>query len=82
MVDAILEGNCFMWKDEKFLSQSECTRLSYVNFSNPLKVCFLKNLSWFAKFLRLEAVEDVLLVDDSPQKNFLNDVYSSVLPPT
>ena len=39
---------------------------------------FLKNFNVFAKLLGLETVEDVLQVDDSPQKNLLNNVHSVV----
>ena len=49
--------------------------------SNPEKPVFLKNLKVYAKFLGLETVEDVLLVDDGPEKNLINDVHSAVHPP-
>ena len=42
----------------------------------------MKNLNVFAKLLGLGTVEDVLLMDDSLQKNLLNDVYSTIHPPT
>ena len=57
-----------------------CTCSSYVNSSNLYKLFILKNLSEVAKLLRLEIVEDVLLVDDSPQKNLFKDVHSVVHP--
>ena len=50
--------------------------------SNPEKPIFLKNLKVYAKLLGLETIEDVLLVDDGPEKNLLNDVHSVVHPPT
>ena len=50
--------------------------------SNPEKSVFLKNLKVYAKMLGLETIEDVLLVDDGPQKNLLNDVHSAIHPPT
>ena len=50
--------------------------------SNPEKLVFLKNLEVYAKMLGLGAVEDVLLVDDGPQKNLLNDVHSALHLPT
>ena len=49
---------------------------------NPEKPIFLKNLEVYAKMLGLETVEDVLQVDDGPQKNLLNDVHSAIHPPT
>ena len=64
------------------LSQSDCTRSSYVGSSNPQNPIFLKNLNMFAKLLGLETIEDVLLLDDSAQKNLLNDVHSVVHPLT
>ena len=68
MVNVVFEGTSFKRKDVKVLSQSDCTRLSYVNSSNPHKPFFLKNLFEVINLLRLETVKDVLLVDDSPQK--------------
>ena len=50
--------------------------------SNPEKPIFLKNLKVYAKLLGLETIEDVLLVDDGPEKNLLNDVHSDVHPLT
>ena len=50
--------------------------------SNPEKSVFLKNLKVYTKMLGLEIVEDVLLVDNGPQKNLLNDVHSAIHPPT
>ena len=64
------------------LSQRHCTLTSYVDTSYPEKPVFLKNLEVYAKMLGFETVEDVLLVDDGPQKNLLNDVHSGVHPPT
>ena len=64
------------------LSQRHCTQTSYVDASNLEKPVFLKNLKVYAKMLGLETVEDVLLVDDSLQKNLLNDVHSAIHPPT
>ena len=48
--------------------------------SNPEKPVFFKNLEVYAKMLGLETVEDVLLVDDGPQKNLLNNVHSAIHP--
>ena len=53
-----------------------------MDVSNLEKPVFLKYLEVYAKMLELETVEDVLLVDDGPQKNLLNDVHSVVHPPT
>ena len=62
------------------MSQRNYTLSSYIHASNPEKPLFLKNLKVYAKLLGLETVEDVLLVDDGPEKNLLNDVHSTVHP--
>ena len=64
------------------LSQRDYTLSSYVDASNPEKPVFLKNLKPYAKLLGLKTVEDVLLVDNGPEKKPLNDVHSAVHPPT
>ena len=64
------------------LSQRDCTLSSYVDASNPEKPVFLKNLKVYTKLLGLETVEDVLLVDNGPEKNLLNDVHSAIHLPT
>ena len=56
----------------------DCTLSSYVDASNLEKPVFLKNLKVYGKLLGLEIVEDVLLVDASPEKNLLNDAHSVV----
>ena len=82
VVDAVLQFTSLKRQDVQVLSQCHCTLTSYVDTSNPEKPVFLKNLEVYAKMLGLETVEDVLLVDDGPQKNLLNDVHSVVHPPT
>ena len=82
VVDAVLQFTSLNREDVQVLSQCHCTLTSYVDASNPEKPIFLKNLEVYAKMLGLETVEDVLLVDDGPQKNLLNDVHSAIHPPT
>ena len=82
VVDAVLQFTSLKRQDVQVLSQRHCTLTSYVDASNPEKPVFLKNLEVYAKMLGLETVEDVLLVDDGPQKNLLNDVHSAIHPPT
>ena len=82
VVDVVLQDTSLKQKDVQVLSQRDCTLSSYVDASNPEKLVFLKNLKVFAKLLGLETVEDVLVVDDGPEKNLLNDVHSSVHLPT
>ena len=82
VMDVVLQCTSLKRKDVQVLSQRHCTLTSYADASNPEKLVFLKNLELYAKMLGLETVEDVLLVDDGPQKNLLNDVHSAFHPPT
>ena len=82
VVDAVLQFISLKREDVQVLIQRHCTLSSYVDASNLEKPVFLKNLKVFAKLLGLETVEDVLLVDDGSQKNLLNDVHSTIHPPT
>ena len=82
VVDAILQFTSLKREDVQVLSQRDCTLSSYMDALNPEKPVFLKNLKVYAKLLGLETVEDVLLMDDGPEKNLLNDVHSAVHPPT
>ena len=82
VLDAVLQFTSLKRQDVHVLSQRHCTLTSYVDTSYPEKPVFLKNLEVYAKMLGLETVEDVLLVDDGPQKNLLNDVHSAIHPPT
>ena len=82
VVDAVLQFTSLNREDVPVLSQCHCTLTSYMDASNPEKPVFLKNLEVYAKMLGLETIEDVLLVDDGPQKNLLNDVHSAIHPPT
>ena len=82
VVDAVLQGTSLKQKDVQVLSQRDCTLFSYVDASNQEKLIFLKNLKVFVKLLGLEIVKDVLLVNDGPEKNLLNDVHSAVHPLT
>ena len=82
VLNAVLQFTSLNREDVQILSQCHCTLTSYVDASNPEKPVLLKNLEVYAKMLGLETVEDVLLVDDGPQKNLLNDVHSAIHPPT
>ena len=79
-MDVVLQFTSLNQEDVQVLSQRHCTLTSYVDALNPEKLVFLKNLEVYAKMLGLETVEDVLLVDDGPQKNLLNDVHSAIHP--
>lgn len=41
---------------------------------------YLKDLASFARSAGLPYVENVLLIDDSPSKNLLNDMHNTVHP--
>ena len=81
-MDVVLQGTSLKQKDVQVLSQKDCTLSSYVDASNPEKPIFLKNLKVYAKLLGLETIEDVLLVDDGPERNLLKNVHCNVHPPT
>ena len=82
VVDVVLQFTSLKREDVQVLIQRHCTLTSYVDASNPEKPVFLKNLEVYAKMLGLETVEDVLPVDDGPQKNLLNDVHIAIHLPT
>ena len=82
VVDAVLQFTSLKREDVQVLSQRHCTLSSYMDASNLEKPVILKNLKVYAKMLGLETIEDVLLVDDGPQKNLLNDVHSAIHPST
>ena len=82
VVDVVLHFTSLKQKDVQVLSQRDCTLSSYVDALNPEKLVFFKNLKVYARMLGLETVEDVLVVDDGPEENLLNNVHSAVHPPT
>lgn len=43
-------------------------------------IMYLKDLANFARSAGLPYVENVLLIDDSPSKNLLNDTHNTVHP--
>ena len=82
VVDAVLQFTSLKQEVVEVLSQRHCTLSSYVDASDLEKPIFLKNLKVYAKMLGLETVEDVLLVDNGPEKNLLNNVHSAIHPST
>ena len=72
----------FTRNDITILTQSACSQLAYRDPKNPEKPIFLKNLDVYANIMKLQNIEDVLLVNDSSIKNLLNDSYSTIHPPS
>jgi len=46
----------------------------------PNKPIFLKDLAEFVHFVGLSSLEYILLIDDNPFKNLMNDLHSVVFP--
>lgn len=81
-LDNLLASASFKAKDVTLLSQEECTMSSYRDPANPDKPFFLKDLKTLAKLLELNSLDAVVLVDDSPLKNLMNDRHSAIFPRT
>lgn len=74
----VLDGVSFTRNDIIVLTQSACTQSTYRDLENPKKPIFLKKLDVYVNIVKLQNTDDVLLVDDTPMKNFFNDSYSVV----
>lgn len=79
-MNIVLDGASFSAANVVTLSQAACTQSSYRAPTAPNKPIFLKELQTFANFAGLSALENILLIDDSPIKNLLNDAHSAVFP--
>ena len=64
------------------LSQEKCVQSHYRSPTAPSKSVFMKELATFANIAGLFSLDDILLIDDSPLKNLMNDSYSAVFPPS
>jgi hypothetical protein len=82
VLKVVLHSASFTRNDITILTQSACSQSAYRDPKNPEKPIFLKNLDVYANIVKLQNNEDVLLVDNSPMKNLLNDSYSAVHPPS
>ena len=80
MLNTLLADTSFGPGDVTFLTQTACTKSTYKAPSAPDKPIFLKDLSAYARIAGLSCVEDVLLIDDSPVKNLINDPDNVVFP--
>jgi hypothetical protein len=57
-----------------------CRSSTYRAPTAPNKPFFLKELASFARFAGLTSLDNILLIDDSPSKNLLNDEHSAIFP--
>ena len=64
------------------LTQSSCYKSTFKHLENPQKPIFVKDLLVYNARAMPKSPRDVLLVDDTPLKNVLNDPFSAVHPPT
>jgi hypothetical protein len=78
VLKVVLHGASFTRNDITILTQNACSQSAYRDPENLEKPIFLKNLDVYANIVKLQNTEDVLLVDDSPMKNLLNDSYNAV----
>ena len=78
----VLQGISIKRSDVLVLTQDDCDKSSYKNLENPKKPFFLKDLTKFCEFAKLDFVDNVLLVDDTPLKNLMNESYSAIHPST
>ena len=82
LLDVLLKDVNFSARDVIALSQEKCEQSLYRSPTAPSKPVFLKELATFANIVGLSSLDDILLIDDSPLKNLMNDSYSAVFPPT
>ena len=82
VLEVVLEGASFSTADVLTLSQGSCFKSQYRAPTAPNKPFFLKDLLTFAIMAQLSSLDYILLIDDSPIKNLLNDKHSAVFPPT
>jgi hypothetical protein len=82
LLGKVLSSTTFGPTRVTFISQFSCTPSSFRDPDEPNKPIFLKDLTTLVEMGEVKSVQDVLLVDDSPVKNLLNDVNSAVHPTT
>lgn len=80
LLDDLLADCCFGRRDVLCLAQGTCTKSTYRAPTAPEKPFFLKEIETFARLASLSSLENILLIDDSPEKNLRNDPHSAVFP--
>jgi hypothetical protein len=80
VLGVVLQGTSIKRSDVLVLTQGDCDKSSHINPENPKKPFFLKDLTKFCEFAKLDSIDNVLLVDDTPLKNLMNEAYSAVYP--
>ena len=78
MLSVLLRGASFHKKDIFVLYQEDTVESHFIWVSKPDKPYMLKNLIVVVNLLGGEGfrANDILLIDDSPEKNLLNDPYN------
>jgi len=77
---SVFESTSFGFGNVIALSQETCIELLCKNPVNPDNPYFLKDLSYFSHLTKLASIEDVLLIDDSLEKNLLNNCHNVIHP--
>lgn len=80
LLDILFVGCSFSRREVICLAQCACTKSMYKASTTPNKPVFLKDLTTFAHVASLSSFENILLIDDNPQKNLLNDLHNDVFP--
>ena len=82
LLNTILGGALIRSRDVVCLSQAACIQSKYRSPAVPNKSFLLKELATFVWFAGLSSVDNILLIDDSPTKNLLNNEHNVVFPRT
>ena len=82
MLSILLRNVSFEEKDILVLCEEDTLKSHFIRVSKPDKPYILKNLAIVVQRLREEEIKanDILLIDDSLEKNLLNDPYSVMHP--
>ena len=82
LLRTVLSGTGVGPKEVTYFSQLDCTQLSYQNPGKKEKPFFLKDLATLVEMREIESTDYILLIDDSPLKNLLNNPYNAIHPKT
>ena len=82
LLPTVLSGTRVGPKEVTYFSQLDCTQLSYQNPRKKKKPFFLKDLATLIEMREIESTDYILLIDDSPLKNLLNNPYNAIHPKT
>ena len=82
LLRTVLSGTGVGPKEVTYYSQLDCTQSSYQNPEKKEKPFFLKDLATLVERREIESTDYILLIDDSPLKNLLNNPYNAIHPKT